>query len=52
MEQWDNYFPPLNLWNYNLYSTWFEDITKENLSDGPAPVIDWVKSNEMDCPAR
>jgi len=31
MEQWDNYFPPLNLWNYSLSWQWFED---ENLSDG------------------
>ena len=28
MDQWVDYFPPLNLWNYNLYHRWFN---KEDL---------------------
>jgi hypothetical protein len=35
MDQWDEYFPPLNLWNYSLHWQWFDDsIKEENLSDG------------------
>ena len=31
MDQWDNYFPPLNLWNYSLSWQWNDS---KNLSDG------------------
>jgi hypothetical protein len=34
LQQWDNYFPPLNLWNYNLFWRWCEewkDDTNEDL---------------------
>jgi hypothetical protein len=36
MDQWDEYFPPLNLWNYSLHWQWFDDPIEEeeNLSDG------------------
>ena len=34
MDQWDNYIPPLNLWNYSLFKEWLEEF-KENLIDGP-----------------
>jgi len=34
MNQWDSYIPPLNLWNYNLYYKWFDDLDDENLFDG------------------
>ena len=29
MDQWDDYFPPLNLWNYNLYFQWFPYYDKD-----------------------
>ena len=29
MDQWDDYFPPLNLWNYNLHFQWFPYYDKE-----------------------
>ena len=29
MDQWDDYFPPLNLWNYNLYYSWFPYYDKD-----------------------
>lgn len=36
MQQWCDTFPPLNLWNYNLYYKWFphyeipiEEIVKD-----------------------
>jgi|688.fasta_scaffold88964_6 hypothetical protein len=29
MNQWDNHFPPLNLWNYSLFHEWIEDFEKE-----------------------
>ena len=38
MDQWDSYFPPLNLWNYNLHWKWFLDTPRENLSDGDVQV--------------
>jgi len=25
LSQWDNYFPPLNLWNYNLCWRWHQE---------------------------
>ena len=34
MDQWDNYFPPLNLLNYNLHWQWVCNSVTENLSDG------------------
>ena len=43
MEQWDNYFPPLNLWNYSLSWQWFE---YENLSDGDDQVSTGVDNRD------
>ena len=35
MKAWVEYFPPLNLFNYNLFWKWqYEDASNENLSDG------------------
>jgi hypothetical protein len=35
MDQWHEYFPPLNLWNYSLHWQWSNDpIEEENLFDG------------------
>ena len=45
MEQWDNYFPPLNLWNYSLSWQWFNN---ENLSDGGDLVFDRAASKQVD----
>jgi len=33
LEQWDNYFPPLNLWNYNLFWRWCEEWQDETKKD-------------------
>ena len=33
LEQWDNYFPPLNLWNYNLFWRWCEEWQDETNKD-------------------
>lgn len=38
MNQWDNYFPPLNLWNYNLHWKWFPEEVEENLFEGDVQV--------------
>jgi len=39
MEQWDNYIPPLNLWNYNSYWHWAEElIEEENLDLTKEPI--------------
>lgn len=37
MDQWDNYFPPLNLWNYNNSWYWLTNPNKSS-SDGDAMV--------------
>jgi len=29
MDQWDNYFPPLNLRNYSLFYEWIEEFEQE-----------------------
>ena len=35
MKAWVEYFPPLNLFNYNFFWKWqYEDASNENLSDG------------------
>lgn len=41
LEQWDNYFPPLNLWNYNLFWRWCEEWRQENQKD--------LTSQQKDC---
>jgi len=33
LPQWDNYFPPLNLWNYNLFWRWREEWQDETIND-------------------
>jgi hypothetical protein len=45
MDQWDDYFPPLNLWNYSLHWQWI-DTDSENPSDGPAMVSTGVDSRD------
>ena len=34
MDQWDDYFPPLNLWNYSVHWRWFDSTTEESPIDG------------------
>ena len=39
MKAWVEHFPPLNLFNYNLFWKWnYEYLSNENLSDGGAMV--------------
>ena len=33
MEQWTTYFPPLNLWNYNISWSWHVDPDLESFFD-------------------
>lgn len=35
MDQWDEYIPPLNLWNYNSYWHWAEELLKEESQSDP-----------------
>ena len=35
MEQWQTYFPPLNLWNYSVSWSWSIDPELESFYDGP-----------------
>jgi len=32
-DQWDNYIPPLNLLNYNLYWRWLEEWQYDDQKD-------------------
>jgi hypothetical protein len=34
MEQWQTYFPPLNLWNYSVSWSWHIDPELESFFDG------------------
>ena len=34
MDQWDDYFPPLNLWNYSIHWQWFDSTIEESPIDG------------------
>ena len=33
LSSWDNYFPPLNLFNYSLHWKWIEEWTETNEDD-------------------
>lgn len=33
LKQWDNSFPPLNLWNYSLHWQWLEEWQDESNKD-------------------
>ena len=33
MDQWTNYFPPLNLWNYSISWSWHIDPELESFFD-------------------
>jgi hypothetical protein len=33
MDQWDQKFPPLNLWNYSLAWSWWAEWLKQEAED-------------------
>ena len=47
MKSWVEHFPPLNLFNYNLFWKWnYEYLSNENLSDGGAMVSTGVDNRD------